>query len=124
MLFPGPGLAFIANPQAIAMMPLPQLWSICFFVMLILLGLDTQFVAMEVVMTTIIDMFPMAMRRAGRRERLLLIFCLVCFFSQLVMLTEGGMYVFQLFDYYACNGACILFMCVFETLALAWLFGR
>ncbi|XP_030248846.1 sodium- and chloride-dependent GABA transporter 2-like [Sparus aurata] len=119
----GPGLAFIAYPQAIAMMPLPQLWSICFFVMLILLGLDTQFVAMEVVMTTIIDMFPTTMRRAGRRERLLLIFCLVCFFSQLVMLTEGGMYVFQLFDYYACNGACILFMCVFETLALAWLFG-
>lgn len=38
----GPGLAFIAYPQAIAMMPLPQLWSICFFVMLILLGLDTQ----------------------------------------------------------------------------------
>lgn len=120
MLFPGPGLAFIAYPQAIAMMPLPQLWSICFFVMLILLGLDTQvrfnppppffqritftfgialtlspfavqFVAMEVVMTTIIDMFPMAMRRAGRRERLLLIFCLVCFFSQLVMLTEVSM---------------------------------
>lgn len=50
-----------------------------------------QFVAMEVVMTTIIDMFPTTMRRAGRRERLLLIFCLVCFFSQLVMLTEVSM---------------------------------
>lgn len=33
------------------------------------------------------------------------------------------MYVFQMFDYYACNGACILFLCVFETLALGWIFG-
>ncbi|XP_034556688.1 sodium- and chloride-dependent GABA transporter 2-like [Notolabrus celidotus] len=119
----GPGLAFIAYPQAVAMMPLPQLWSICFFIMLILLGLDTQFVAMEVVMTSIIDMFPAVMRRTGRRELLLLFFCIICFFSQLVMITEGGMYVFQLFDYYACNGACILFLCVFETLALGWVFG-
>ncbi|XP_041796659.1 sodium- and chloride-dependent GABA transporter 2-like [Chelmon rostratus] len=119
----GPGLAFIAYPQAVAMMPVPQLWSICFFAMLILLGLDTQFVAMEVVMTSISDMFPTAMRKTGRRERLLLLFCLICFLSQLVMITEGGMYVFQLFDYYACNGACILFLCVFESLAIGWLFG-
>lgn len=34
------------------------------------------------------------------------------------------MYVFQMFDYYACNGACILFLAVFETLALGWMFGR
>ena len=37
---------------------------------------------------------------------------------------QGGMYVFQMFDYYACNGACILFLCVFETLAMGWIFGR
>ncbi|XP_059188089.1 sodium- and chloride-dependent GABA transporter 2-like [Centropristis striata] len=119
----GPGLAFIAYPQAVALMPLPQLWSICFFVMLLLLGLDTQFVGMEVVMTSFIDMFPTVMRRAGRRESFLLLFCLTCFVCQLVMITEGGMYVFQMFDYYACNGACILFLCVFETLALGWVFG-
>ncbi|XP_054868493.1 sodium- and chloride-dependent betaine transporter-like [Amphiprion ocellaris] len=94
------------------MMPLPQLWSICFFVMLILLGLDTQFVAMEVVMTSVTDMFPKVMRRAGRREKFLALFCLICFSFQLVMLTEGGMYVFQMMDYYACNGACILFISV------------
>ncbi|XP_025753815.1 sodium- and chloride-dependent GABA transporter 2 isoform X2 [Oreochromis niloticus] len=119
----GPGLAFIAYPQAVAMMPLPQLWSICFFVMLILLGLDSQFVNMEVLMTSFIDVFPKVLRRAGRREIFLLLFCLICFFSQLVMVTEGGMFVFQLFDYYACNGACLLFLCVFETLALGWIFG-
>lgn len=32
--------------------------------------------------------------------------------------------MFQMFDYYACNGACILFLCVFETLALGWVFGK
>ncbi|XP_029372640.1 sodium- and chloride-dependent GABA transporter 2-like [Echeneis naucrates] len=119
----GPGLAFIAYPQAMAMMPAPQLWSVCFFAMLILLGLDTQFVAMEVVMTSIIDMFLTVMHRPGRRERLLLFFSLFCFFTQLIMITEGGMYLFQLFDYYACNGACIFFLCIFESLALGWIFG-
>ncbi|XP_065121180.1 sodium- and chloride-dependent GABA transporter 2-like [Paramisgurnus dabryanus] len=119
----GPGLAFIAYPQAISMMPLPQLWAVCFFIMIILLGLDTQFVAMEVVMTSMMDLFPMVLRKTGRREIFLLIFCLICFFGQLVMVTEGGMYVFQLFDYYACNGACVLFLSVFQSVAIGWIFG-
>lgn len=38
----GPGLAFIAYPQATALMPLPQFWTACFFFMLILLAVDTQ----------------------------------------------------------------------------------
>lgn len=38
----GPGLAFIAYPQAVAMMPLPQLWSAFFFIMVIFLGLDSE----------------------------------------------------------------------------------
>ncbi|XP_075875878.1 sodium- and chloride-dependent betaine transporter-like [Nelusetta ayraudi] len=38
----GPGLAFIAYPQATAMMPLPQFWTVCFFLMLILLAVDTH----------------------------------------------------------------------------------
>uniref|UniRef100_A0A8C1T4V3 Transporter n=1 Tax=Cyprinus carpio TaxID=7962 RepID=A0A8C1T4V3_CYPCA len=73
----GPGLAFIAYPKAVTMMPLPTVWAILFFIMLLLLGLDSQ----------------------------------------------GGMYVFQLFDYYAASGVCLLWVAFFECVAVAWVYG-
>ena len=38
----GPGLAYIAYPRGVAMMPLAPLWSCLFFLMIILVGLDSQ----------------------------------------------------------------------------------
>ncbi|KAF0034868.1 hypothetical protein F2P81_012626 [Scophthalmus maximus] len=119
----GPGLAFIAYPRAVAMMPLPQLWAICFFIMIILLGLDSQFVSLECLMTSVTDMFPTVFRRAYRRELLLLGLCCVCFFLGLLLVTEGGLYFLQLFDHYVCSGNNLLLLSVCQSIAIGWIYG-
>uniref|UniRef100_A0A3P8YGU0 Transporter n=1 Tax=Esox lucius TaxID=8010 RepID=A0A3P8YGU0_ESOLU len=119
----GPGLAFIAYPKAVTMMPLSPLWACLFFMMLIFLGLDSQFVCVESLVTAVIDMYPETFRRGYRREMLILGLSICSFLLGLVMLTEGGMYVFQLFDSYAASGMCLLFVAIFESICIGWVYG-
>ncbi|XP_056277481.1 sodium- and chloride-dependent betaine transporter-like [Pseudoliparis swirei] len=119
----GPGLAFIAYPQATAMMPFPQFWTVCFFLMLLLLSVDTHFVTVECFTTTISDLFPKLLRQPGRHELLVLFVCSSCFLLNLLLVTEGGIYIFLLIDYYTINRMCHYFLALSECLALAWIFG-
>ncbi|XP_004084260.2 sodium- and chloride-dependent GABA transporter 2 [Oryzias latipes] len=119
----GPGLAFIVFPRAVAVMPMPQVWAVCFFLMIILLGLDSQFVGMECVMTSLVDHFPNYLQRGYRREIALLVICCFCCLLGLPMVTEGGIYLLQLLDHHVCSGTTLLLLSFCESISIGWVYG-
>uniref|UniRef100_A0AAV2J7L1 Transporter n=1 Tax=Knipowitschia caucasica TaxID=637954 RepID=A0AAV2J7L1_KNICA len=119
----GPGLAFIVYPRAMAMMPMPQLWSVCFFLMIILLSLDSQFVGLECLMTSLVDLFPVYLRQGFRRELLLLMICSVCCLLGFSLVTEGGMYLLQLLDHHVCSGTTLLLLSFCQCVGISWIYG-
>ncbi|XP_061526155.1 sodium- and chloride-dependent creatine transporter 1-like isoform X2 [Phycodurus eques] len=120
----GPGLAFIAYPKAVTLMPLAPFWAALFFFMLLVLGLDSQFVGVEGLITGILDMLPHELALEWlQREVVAAICCVVCVLIDISMITEGGMYVFQLFDYYSASGITLLWQAFWECVVIAWVYG-
>ena len=74
----GPGLAFVAYPEGIAMMPIAPFWSVLFFIMLFTLGVDSQFAMLETVVTALVDEFPV-LKRGRRKIAVVGVFCIVMF---------------------------------------------
>lgn len=115
----GPGLAFVAYPEAVLHMPLPQLWSVLFFLMLFTLGLGSQFAGVEAINTAILDRWPWL---RPHRWKVTLVTCVVCFLLGLPMCFSGGIYIFTLLEWNTASWA-ILLIGLGEVGVIAWFYG-
>ncbi|XP_077540422.1 sodium- and chloride-dependent GABA transporter 1-like isoform X2 [Haemaphysalis longicornis] len=116
----GPGLAFLVYPEVVTRMPASTVWSILFFVMLLCLGINSQFCPSEAIVAGIIDQWPQLITR---RKLITFFMVVVQFLLGLPMVTQGGMYLLQLMDNYAVTGITLLFIVFFQAVALSWIYG-
>nr|CAH8876573.1 unnamed protein product [Trichobilharzia regenti] len=117
----GPGLGFVVYPKAIGTMPLSSFWSICFFSMIILLGIDSMFGGAEGIITAVADYFPKALAKTWIRCTFVAGVCIVNYLIGLSMVTNGGMYIFQLFDYYS-GSRIILIVGLLESAVIGYIY--
>ncbi|KAK9966499.1 hypothetical protein ABG768_003607 [Culter alburnus] len=116
----GFGLAFIAYPDALSKLPISPLWSILFFVMLITLGLDSQFAGIEVITTCLEDAYPKVLK--SKRGLITIAVCIVLFLLGLPCVTGAGIYWVNLIDTF-CAGWILLVAGLLEVLGLSILYG-
>ncbi|EFX84589.1 hypothetical protein DAPPUDRAFT_314911 [Daphnia pulex] len=115
----GTGLAFIICTEAVNQFPLAPLWSVLFFLMLLTLGIDSQFGTLEGVITSIVDLkiFPRV-----RKEILTATLCGFCCVLSIIFTHGAGNYIFTLFDDFSGNVP-LLIIAFFECIAVSYFYG-
>ena len=118
----GPGLAFIAFPEVVLKFgPSAHIFAILFFLMLIVLGTDSQFCTVEAFVTGIVDEYARYLR--PRRKLFTLIVCSASFALGIPLIMEGGIYVFTLMDYFSASGFSLMTVVFCEIAGLCWIYG-
>ncbi|XP_026282924.1 sodium- and chloride-dependent GABA transporter 1-like [Frankliniella occidentalis] len=117
----GPGLVFITYPEVVQLLPGAPAWAFIFFFMLLILGVDSEFCNVESFVTGMVDKWPEQLQ--PRRKLFTLAVCSLMFLLAIPMVTQGGMYIFQLMDMYAASGISLLWVALFQTVAVSWVFG-
>ena len=90
--------------------------------MLVFLGIDSQFAMVEVVITSLTDSYKHIIDKYVRHEVMVLFVCIFSMLCGIPNLFEGGIYFFQIIDYYTA-AISLMYIALFETIAIVWLYG-
>ncbi|MCH8004107.1 MAG: sodium-dependent transporter [Nanoarchaeota archaeon] len=112
----GPGLAFIAFPQALSLMPFGTIFSILFFITLFTLAIDSAFSLVEAVNIVISDKIKM------KKQYIALIVCTLGFLAGIIYTTNGGLFILDVVDHFVTNISLIV-IGILECIAVGWIFG-
>ena len=105
----GAELCFNVFPKALAILPWPNLWVLCFFLAMVFLGIDSEFGMLESIYCYInneieanggeITIFSLKLQKRQVRKLLMIGLCFFCPF----LTSSAGIYYLEFFDAFIAN---------------------
>ena len=91
-------LAFATYPTAISNLPLAPIWGILFFILLVLIGLDSVFAVIEANLPGFEEIYPHT-----SKSKLALILCMIGFLGGILFTFGNGLYWLDIVDHWVAN---------------------
>ncbi len=110
----GVGLAFVTLPTAINLLPAPGVMGPLFFLTLVFAGISSHISIAEAVTTGLMD------KLGWSRPKTATIFCSTGLVVSLLFITQGGLLLLDLVDYFI-NNIALLGSCLLELFLVGWL---
>ncbi len=108
------GLAFVAYPQAISLIPsFSKLFGILFFTILVFAGLSSSISIIEAFTASIMDKFHLS------RKMVVSVVCLCGFLGGIIFTTGAGLYWLDIVDHFLTTYGLVI-VGIFECLVIGW----
>ena len=110
------GLAFVAYPQAISLMPGGHLFGVVFFLCLFVAGMSSAVSIIEAFVSAVVDKFGVS------RQPVVTLVCVLGFLGSMIFTTRGGLFWIDIVDHFITHYGLVL-VGILEAVVVGWLFG-
>ena len=111
----GIGLAFVAYPKAISLLPFGRAFGFLFFLLLILAGISSSISIIEAFTSAVLDKFRLP------RKKIITAICILGFFGSLAFTTDVGLLWLDIVDHFL-NQYGLITVGIIEALVVGWLY--
>lgn len=111
----GIGLAFVAYPKAISMLPFGAVFGAFFFFLLTIAGISSSISIIEAFTSAILDKFDIS------RQKIITILCVVGFCGSLLFVTRAGFYWLDIVDHFL-NQYGLITVGILEAFIIGWIY--
>ncbi len=109
------GLAFVAYPKAVSLMPGGQIFGAIFFFSLIIAGLSSSISIVEAFSSSVVDKFAIP------KKGIVTILCLFGFLGSIIFTTQGGLFWLDIADHFLTHYGLVV-VGIAECILAGWLF--
>ncbi len=109
------GLAFVAYPKALSLMPGGNLFGAIFFMCLVVAGLSSSISIIEAFTSAYVDKFN------ADRRKVVTVISVLGFLGSVVFTTQGGLYWLDIVDHFLTNYGLVV-VGIFESILVGWMF--